>query len=764
MITFLEKNLPPLFCSFLLFLIAISEGKEALSWKPSHLLVFCIVGLGYYILNSMHGRNRLLLALALLVCMLLGAYAIPRESMVSFVKGYLSWLQTPAATLADTTWYLVLSISFLSVFSLCYQHLVEQFLPLRLLTALGLLVWMCVDLFTHRNLSHLATTCAFGYLLLTLVILADRHWEKNRCNVTRPYLLWLLPFLAVYIILMGLIPAPTKPYDWQFVRNLYRQLSQNLIWVRQQINQQNQERFPGSLVGFADHTGLSGNIMKEDQIEMYLLGPSSLQTNVYLVGKVYDDFSGNQWTNTNTLFEQERKLDTLETLNAVRLYDDANENDYIRSTTLFVQYENLQSRYLFAPLKTWKVTTDNLVYMDTGGYLLFEDLHGVGTSYQTHYLQLNVGHPLFYHLLDAPPAMDESVWQEVQKRYTSDRNETLTLDDLIVHRNNIHSLYTDSYTLSTQTRDILANITKDATSDIEKLRAIEAYLNTLEYTQTPGELPKHVLTPEAFLEYFLTESKRGYCSHFATAFVLMARAEGIPARYVEGFCIPISGNQQTPVYSSMAHAWPEVYLENIGWIPFEPTPGYHSIRYTPWEPVTPHVPQIVEKPSTEGTISTPESTPPADDSPMQKEDPIAFPTTLIAMLSVMLLCMAVLLFWASCMVQKHHYQKSDLSRKFQTQIHRNLQLLALLGYPRSPNETLTELQNRAQTVLSYNTNGSQKPFQFLNLYEEVLYNHRKADSKMLQQVLWEQKYLAEYLKQYKYTAYLYYQIRKNLGI
>ena len=37
------------------------------------------------------------------------------------------------------------------------------------------------------------------------------------------------------------------------------------------------------------------------------------------------------------------------------------------------------------------------------------------------------------------------------------------------------------------------------------------------------------------------------------------------------------------VTANMAHAWPEVYIEGIGWLPFEPTPEYEEIRYTPWK-------------------------------------------------------------------------------------------------------------------------------------------------------------------------------------
>ena len=47
--------------------------------------------------------------------------------------------------------------------------------------------------------------------------------------------------------------------------------------------------------------------------------------------------------------------------------------------------------------------------------------------------------------------------------------------------------------------------------------------------------PYQILENEDFVKYFLTESKEGYCTYFATAAVLMYRCAGIPARYVEGY-------------------------------------------------------------------------------------------------------------------------------------------------------------------------------------------------------------------------------------
>ncbi|MGZ3656727.1 MAG: transglutaminase-like domain-containing protein [Bdellovibrionota bacterium] len=75
------------------------------------------------------------------------------------------------------------------------------------------------------------------------------------------------------------------------------------------------------------------------------------------------------------------------------------------------------------------------------------------------------------------------------------------------------------------------------------------------------------------LEQFLFDTKRGHCELFASSAALLLRAMGVPARLVVGFRVraPNRGNVLT-VKSSDAHAWLEVWKENRGWIPFDPTP------------------------------------------------------------------------------------------------------------------------------------------------------------------------------------------------
>lgn len=73
--------------------------------------------------------------------------------------------------------------------------------------------------------------------------------------------------------------------------------------------------------------------------------------------------------------------------------------------------------------------------------------------------------------------------------------------------------------------------------------------------------------------YFLTESRRGYCMHFASAAALTLRSLGIPARYVSGYVADCVPNRQVSVPDRAAHAWVEVWLDGFGWYPVEVTPA-----------------------------------------------------------------------------------------------------------------------------------------------------------------------------------------------
>lgn len=88
-------------------------------------------------------------------------------------------------------------------------------------------------------------------------------------------------------------------------------------------------------------------------------------------------------------------------------------------------------------------------------------------------------------------------------------------------------------------------------------------------------------------EFFLDESKEGYCDLYATALTILCRHAGLPARLVTGFA-PGTPSPENPkrfiLRGSNRHAWTEVYFNDYGWIPFDATVDTSGEFPLPQEP------------------------------------------------------------------------------------------------------------------------------------------------------------------------------------
>ena len=142
---------------------------------------------------------------------------------------------------------------------------------------------------------------------------------------------------------------------------------------------------------------------------------------------------------------------------------------------------------------------------------------------------------------------------------------------LEVH-NEAMDYHTSSYeenceNISPEIKALAEQITAGLDYDWQKAEALQSYFMENDYIYDLEYIP-----PDPSVEYFLFNSKRGSCTHYATAFVLMARSLGLTARYAEGFVPDITGRDNVfAVKDSCSHAYPEVYIQNMGWIVFEPT-------------------------------------------------------------------------------------------------------------------------------------------------------------------------------------------------
>jgi transglutaminase-like putative cysteine protease len=116
----------------------------------------------------------------------------------------------------------------------------------------------------------------------------------------------------------------------------------------------------------------------------------------------------------------------------------------------------------------------------------------------------------------------------------------------------------------------VADLTADDDNPYETARTIEQWLETEKaYSLNVSREPGDDIASE-----FVFEMDRGYCEYFATSMAAMLRSQDIPARYVVGYAPgQRTGEEEYTVRAMDAHAWVEVYFEDVGWVRFDPTPA-----------------------------------------------------------------------------------------------------------------------------------------------------------------------------------------------
>ncbi len=121
--------------------------------------------------------------------------------------------------------------------------------------------------------------------------------------------------------------------------------------------------------------------------------------------------------------------------------------------------------------------------------------------------------------------------------------------------------------------ELAREITPSGAGPYRRALAIEEYLReNYSYSLDVPPLP----TGKDAVDDFLFDTRVGYCEHFASAYAVLCRLSGIPARVVTGYSSgeynPFTGLYEVSL--SDAHAWVEIYLEGVGWVTREPTPGF----------------------------------------------------------------------------------------------------------------------------------------------------------------------------------------------
>ncbi len=114
-----------------------------------------------------------------------------------------------------------------------------------------------------------------------------------------------------------------------------------------------------------------------------------------------------------------------------------------------------------------------------------------------------------------------------------------------------------------------------------------------EYLEKEGfySLKEKTLDGDDPVATFLFGSLRGYCVHFAHAAVFLLRSQGIPSRVAIGYGVQTEkrgAGSAVLIFANEAHAWPEMFVEGVGWVTFDINPRQSD------EPPGTHVDQDLE--------------------------------------------------------------------------------------------------------------------------------------------------------------------------
>ena len=126
--------------------------------------------------------------------------------------------------------------------------------------------------------------------------------------------------------------------------------------------------------------------------------------------------------------------------------------------------------------------------------------------------------------------------------------------------------------LPARLQQLAEEITRPFYSPYAKAKALERYLSTqltYAFADSTSTGPPAGQDP---VDWFVFDSRKGTCGQFSSAFAVMARSVGIPARVVSGWPITPTADRQI-VYTDQAHQWAEIALEGIGWVGIEATAG-----------------------------------------------------------------------------------------------------------------------------------------------------------------------------------------------
>ena len=566
----------------------------------------------------------------------------------------------------------------------------------------------------NMYVNKLCTSLIFMFIIFVSIDELQRCSIKEGDTDVKKHTVGVMPFVLFAFIVIMFINIPSKPYDWKFVKKISEFAKSQYIKISENLISENEWDKDTPMIGFSDRAAPGGDLERFERKVMELKMTSERDRRIYLSGKTFDRFDGRSWDKKDKNTVDERFLDSIETMSAI--LDNGGERpvtDYLKKTSLTTEYKDMHTLCMFIPLKVISVRGEADEKKISGSDYSFTNKKNARFPYVSVFYRINRDSDAFAYLASESHEVTKESFDAALREcgvLTS-----LTFEDYQKYHEDIYKTYLPETEISDKAEAYIEDHLNKADSDYEKLCAIEEMLSAYKYSEKPGRLPLSVRDEAGFLDHFLFDMKEGYCSYFASAFVIIARSEGIPARYVQGYRVPLGKESVNKVSSNCAHAWPEAYLDGIGWVSFEPTPGMHV--ETSWElsgtAKAGEAESVKAKKAKEEDINEEDL---GDELKESVKGTFNIYQILIPVLSGVVL--SLLIFAIDRLIRFVRYSRMDDLKKAEYDCKRKMEMLKRKRLGKKREETLMEYSER----LRYEA--PDEDVSFIEIYEKILYGQR----------------------------------------
>ena len=454
-------------------------------------------------------------------------------------------------------------LQFLIIFMIqtaLYRIVKRSFLfPCLVVLSVGVIIFSYV--MQPGDMTLTISVCCIGLIILFPGVYAriiKKSGETDKKTIARMQLVAIPAAILAVLLAFWITPEDTR--SWQS-RTLVTLVDDINYLLRGPFN-----RWPAVTPNFsmyelgyqAERNRLGGPAVLTDDTVLHVTGP----VNVLLKGRVFDVYTGSNWEigkpDGDFRFDsilwrryrrealgQDRPLGGSRT---ERLY-----SELTRDIEMTIMHANSRYQSLFTTGRIRSLTFSQQLVNPVAFFNMRSEIYMHQRMPMRHGIQLRT-----------------RIWDNSRRDF--DRL-FLELEDIALNENDTRfEAMVERYTvlpesLPVSVRELAAEITADDETPYAKVMSIVKWLgDNCEYSLQPDIVPEG----EDFTEYFL-ETRIGYCTYFATALAVMARSEGIPARYITGFALEkVEYTQSFIATGETAHAWVEIYFNGIGWVEIDP--------------------------------------------------------------------------------------------------------------------------------------------------------------------------------------------------